>query len=118
MKLQYIYIYVINFVALYVFIYRSPILFVSFYIVSFISRLRVIFGLMPEAVKSDVTHIKLYTQKELIKLFKPHNQDPVMVPTSFSINPFKPGTYRLPSNNINKALDDHLLFFLKINKTN
>jgi len=34
-------------------------------IVSFISRLRVIFGLMPEAVRSDATHIKFYAKKRI-----------------------------------------------------
>ena len=85
-------------------------------IVSFMSRIRVIFGIMPQAITSDKTHVKFYTEKELIKLFKPFNLKPIMIPTSFSINPFNSKKPRVPSSRIIKSLDDHLLFVVQKSK--
>ncbi len=79
-------------------------------IVSLISRVRVLLGIMPQAVTNDKTHIKFYTKKELIQLFKPFNQIPKMIPTSFSLNPFNNSSLRIPSSGLTKSLDDHLLF--------
>lgn len=84
-------------------------------IVSFMSRIRVFFGIMPAAITSDKTHVKFYTEKELIKLFKPFNLKPIMIPTSFSINPFNSRKLRVPSSRIIKSLDDHLLFVVQYN---
>ena len=83
-------------------------------IVSLISRVRVVLGIMPQAVTNDKTHIKFYTKKELIQLFKPFDQVPKMIPTSFSLNPFNNNKLRVPSNNLTKSLDDHLLFVVNI----
>ena len=85
-------------------------------IVSFISRIRVLFGIMPQAVTNDPTHIKFYTHKELIKIFEPYNQKPKIIPTSFSINPLNAQSLRIPSNKLTKSLDDHLLFYIRVKK--
>ena len=85
-------------------------------IVSLASRIRVAFGFMPQAVTNDKTHIKFYTKKELKKLFEPHNQIPIMIPTSFSLNPLNTSKLRTPSIKITNSLDDHLLFMVKVNK--
>ena len=85
-------------------------------IVSFISRIRMLFGILPQAVTNDKTHIKFYTEKELVALFQPHSQIPKMIPTSFSINPLNSQSLRVPSNRFTRSLDDHLLFSVKIEK--
>jgi len=85
-------------------------------IVSFLSRVRVVFGKLPIAVASDKTHIKFYTEDELIKLFIPFNLRPEVLPTSFSLNPFNPMKFRIPSNRMTKSLDDHILFMIKVLK--
>ena len=84
-------------------------------IVSFISRIRVLFGYLPLAVSSDKTHVKYYTERELSKLFSTHDLTPDIIPTSFSINPLKQKGFRIPSNIAFKSLDDHIL--IKINVT-
>lgn len=84
-------------------------------IVSFTSRIRVLLGRLPKAVSSDKTHVKYYTEKELVKMFKIYNVKPIILPTSIILNPFgsKP-QLRVASNRFTKSLDDHLLF--KVNK--
>jgi len=85
-------------------------------IVSFVSRVRVLLGIMPLAVTGDPTHVRFYTKKELKKLFRPYNIKPVLIPTSISLNPLNANKIRIPSNNIIKSLDDHLLIKLSVTK--
>lgn len=85
-------------------------------IVSLKSRIRVLFGIMPTAITSDKTHIKFYTKRELKNLFKPFNLLPVMIPTYFTIHPFKSNRLRIPSNSITQSFDDHLLFKIEVKK--
>jgi len=85
-------------------------------IISFVSRLRIILGQLPLAIKQDKTHIKFYRKAELKNLFKNYNQKVSVHPTSFSINPFNTKSFRVRSNRILAALDDHILFSLKIKK--
>ena len=86
-------------------------------IVSFTSRIRVLLGRLPKAVSSDKTHVKYYTERELIKMFKQYNMKPSLLPTSIILNPFvsKP-TFRISSNRFTKSLDDHLLFRIDVKK--
>ena len=67
-------------------------------------------GKLPVTVKSDKTHVKFYTKKELNRLFASYNLKVEMIPTSISINPFNPKSVRLPSNRFLSSFDDHLLF--------
>jgi ubiquinone/menaquinone biosynthesis C-methylase UbiE len=79
-------------------------------IVSFRSRLRVLFGYLPHAVSSDRTHIKFYTRRELKALFKKFNAFVEMIPTTFTPHPFNSKKIRIPSIRLTQSLDDHLLF--------
>ena len=85
-------------------------------IVSLVSRIRVLCGFVPQAISSDKTHIKFYTKKELINLFRSFYQVPILHSTSFSLNPLNSKSLRVPSNQLTKSLDDHLLFSVKIVK--
>ena len=85
-------------------------------IVSLISRIRVLCGFLPQAISSDKTHIKFYTKKEIIQLFAPFRQTPILHPTSFSINPFNSKIFKIPSNRFTNSLDDHLLFSIIVSK--
>jgi len=85
-------------------------------ILSFISRFRVLAGKLPTAVKSDKTHVKFYTKKELNRLFAPYNLKVEMIPTSISINPYNPKSVRLASNRFLSSFDDHLLFKIVVIK--
>mgnify|MGYP003970771463 CR=1 FL=1 len=85
-------------------------------IVSFVSRVRVLSGIMPLAVTGDSTHVRFYTKKELIKLFDSYNIKPELIPTSISLNPLNSNKLKIPSNNITKSLDDHLLIKLIVKK--
>gem|GEM_PF-1940602 len=84
-------------------------------IASFLSRIRLLLGILPAAVSSDNTHVRFYTKRELITLFKPFDLIPEMIPTSFSINPFNSKRLKIPSNKLTCSLDDHLLFRIYIN---
>ena len=86
-------------------------------IISFVSRLRIILGQLPLAIKQDKTHIKFYRKAELESLFKNFNQKVSVHPTSFSINPLNTKSFRVRSNRMLAALDDHILFSL-IKKNN
>jgi len=85
-------------------------------IVSFMSRIRVLFGKLPVAIVLDKTHIKFYTKKELIKQFEPYNLVPKVIPTSFSINPFNTDLIKIPSLKIFSSFSDDLLFKINVNK--
>ena len=85
-------------------------------ILSFISRFRVLAGKLPTAVKSDKTHVKFYTKKELNKLFAPFKLQVEIIPTSISINPYNPKSVRLVSNRFLSSFDDHLLFNIVVIK--
>ncbi|MDG1900740.1 MAG: class I SAM-dependent methyltransferase [Bacteroidales bacterium] len=85
-------------------------------ILSFLSRIRMIFGLMPTAIVSDPTHVKFYNRKTLKKLFSVYKQTPKIVPTSFSLNPRNTKTFRIPTFHSLSSLDDHTLFYFIIKK--
>lgn len=85
-------------------------------ITSFVSRIRMILGIMPQAVTCDETHVKFYTKRELKRLFFPHHLKPEVIPTSFSLNPFNTRSFRIPTNRFLSSLDDHTLFKVEVTK--
>ena len=85
-------------------------------ILSFYSRIRMLLGLLPLAITSNPTHVKFYNKKSLKSLFANYHQNPVIIPTSFSVNPWNLKSLRLPSNRYTSSLDDHTLFTCIINK--
>lgn len=86
-------------------------------IVSLISRLRMLIGLMPVAIASDPTHVSFYRQKDIKQLFQLYNLNPQFIPTSISLNPrATKSKFSIPSNKLLCSFDDSLLFSLRINK--
>jgi len=86
-------------------------------ITSLISRVRMLFGLLPVAIASDKTHVSFYRQKDIIKLFDEKNLKPIFLPTSISLNPFKvKSKLSIPSNKFISSFDDSLLFYFYVNK--
>jgi len=86
-------------------------------ITSLISRVRMLFGLLPVAIASDKTHVSFYRKKDLIKLFSEKKLTPTFLPTSISLNPFKvKSKLSMPSNNFISSFDDSLLFYMYVNK--
>jgi len=85
-------------------------------ITSFVSRMRMLMGIMPHAVTCDETHVKYYTKRELKRLFLPYKLQPEVIPTSFSVNPFNTRTMRVPTNRLLSSLDDHTLFKVPVSK--
>lgn len=82
-------------------------------ITSFISRMRMIFGLLPVAIATDVTHVRFYRRKEIVKLFKQFNMMPNFIPLSISLNPKEPKSkFSIPSFKAISCLDDSILFFV------
>lgn len=86
-------------------------------VVSLISRIRMLFGILPVAIASDKTHVGFYRKKDIIKLLAPFNLKPQFIPTSISLNPlsFK-SRFRIPSFNLISSFDDSLLFLINIEK--
>lgn len=80
-------------------------------ITSLISRIRVLFGLLPPAISMDNTHVSFYRQKDLKALLGSNNFTPTYIPTSISLNPRTPKSkLRIRSGSMLSTLDDSLLF--------
>lgn len=86
-------------------------------IVSLISRVRLLVGLLPSAIASDRTHVSFYRKKDLHRLLAPYGLTPSFLPTSISLNPMNPKSrFRLPSTSWMSSLDDSLLFAMRVRK--
>lgn len=84
-------------------------------ITSFISRIRLLMGLLPVAISADPTHVGFYRQKDLKRLFALFGQTITFIPTSFSLNPFNAKSkMRVPSISVVSSLDDSLLFLFLV----
>ena len=87
-------------------------------ITSLISRIRMLFGLLPVAIASDKTHVSFYRQKDIVKLFGENNLKPIFLPTSISLNPFNAKSkLSVLSNKYISSFDDNLLFCFYVNKS-
>ncbi len=81
-------------------------------VLSLISRIRSIFGLLPVAIASDPTHVSFYRKKDIKNLFRKFDLNTTFVPTSISLNPINPKSrFFIPSFQMISSLDDSLLFF-------
>ena len=86
-------------------------------ICSFISRVRLLFGLLPVAIASDDTHVNFFRKKEILKEFKLLKQDVRFYSSSFSINPFSPKSkFRIKSFGFLSMFDDSYIFMVKVQK--
>jgi ubiquinone/menaquinone biosynthesis C-methylase UbiE len=83
-------------------------------IASFISRIRLLLGILPPAIANDPTHVSFYRQQDIKKLLGNYGLSSVFIPTSISVNPAThKGLLRFPSNRLISSFDDSLLFFMK-----
>lgn len=88
-------------------------------ITSFISRVRLLVGLLPVAIASDKTHVSFYRKKDIRRLFNEFSIEPKFLPTSISLNPFNAKSkISIPSNKYLTSFDDSLLFFMHVDKGN
>lgn len=86
-------------------------------IVSLISRVRLLVGLLPPVIASDRTHVAFYRKQDLRRLLAPYGLTPTFLPTSISLNPMNPKSrFRLPSTSWLSSLDDSLLFAMRVRK--
>ncbi len=86
-------------------------------ICSFISRVRLLFGLLPVAIASDDTHVNFFRKKEILKEFKLLKQNVKFYSSSFSINPFSPKSkFRIKSFGFLSMFDDSYIFVVKVQK--
>ena len=86
-------------------------------ICSLISRIRLLFGLLPVAIASDDTHVNFFRKKDLTRIFTKMNQTLKFYNSSFSLNPLNPKSkLRIKSNNFLSTLDDSLIFTLIVKK--
>ena len=86
-------------------------------ILSFISRIRVVFGLLPVAIASDETHVNFFRKKDINRIFKKFNQDVNFYNSTFSLNPFKPKSkLRVKSISLFGGLDDSFIFTVRVRK--
>ena len=86
-------------------------------ICSFISRVRLLFGLLPVAIASDDTHVNFFRKKEILKEFKLLKQNVKFYSSSFSINIFNPKSkFRLKSFSFLSMFDDSYIFVVKVQK--
>jgi 2-polyprenyl-3-methyl-5-hydroxy-6-metoxy-1,4-benzoquinol methylase len=82
-------------------------------IASFISRVRLLLGVLPPAIANDPTHVSFYRKKDIAKLMKNIGLSATFIPTSISINPLThKGILRIPSNRYLSQFDDSLLFYI------
>ncbi len=80
-------------------------------LVSLISRIRMLFGLRPMSFALDPTHVRHYRQKEVRKVFAPHDLTPRFIPAQFSLNPLnRLSRWRIRSNRLTCRFDDSLLW--------
>ncbi len=95
----------------------SLIIFTMPNICSLISRIRMLFGLLPVAIASDDTHVNFFRKKDLIRIFLKINQSLNFYNSSFSLNPLNPKSkLRIKSNNFLSNLDDSFIFTIKVKK--
>ena len=86
-------------------------------ILSFISRIRICFGLLPVAIASDKTHVNFFRKKEIKEEFKLFKQKVTFYGSSFSLNPFNPKSkFRIKSFSFLSGLDDSHIFIVKVKK--
>lgn len=86
-------------------------------ICSFISRVRLLFGLLPVAIASDDTHVNFFRKKEILKEFKLLKQNVKFYSSSFSINIFNPKSkFRFKSFSFLSMFDDSYIFVVKVQK--
>ena len=86
-------------------------------ICSFISRVRLLFGLLPVAIASDETHVNFFRKKEIKKEFELLKQNVSFYSSSFSLNPFNPKSkLRIKSFDILSTFDDSYIFVVKVQK--
>ena len=86
-------------------------------ILSFISRIRCVFGLLPVAIASDETHVNFFRKKDINRIFKKFNQDVNFYNSTFSLNPFKPKSkLRVKSISLFGGLDDSFIFTVRVKK--
>ena len=86
-------------------------------ILSFISRIRGVFGLLPVAIASDETHVNFFRKKDINRIFKKFNQAVNFYNSSFSLNPFKPKSkLRVKSIALFGGLDDSFIFTIRVKK--
>lgn len=86
-------------------------------ICSFISRVRLLFGLLPVAIASDDTHVNFFRKKEILKEFKLLKQNVKFYSSSFSINLFNPKSkFRFKSFSFLSMFDDSYIFVVKVQK--
>ena len=82
-------------------------------IASFISRVRLLLGILPPAIANDPTHVSFYRKRDIENLFKKIGLSAIFIPTSISINPAThKGILRIPSNKYISQFDDSLLFYI------
>jgi len=86
-------------------------------ITSFISRIRLLFGLLPVAIAADPTHVAFYRQKDIAALLRPFHLTPRFHATSFSLMPLNPKSrFRVPSIQALSSLDDSHVFTMRVEK--
>jgi len=84
-------------------------------VTSFISRIRMMLGMLPVVMVSDPTHVGFYRQKDLVSLMAPFGLMPEFHATSFSLNPMKPKSrIRLPSFGKLSNLDDSHVLTMRV----
>ena len=82
-------------------------------IASFISRVRLLLGILPPAIANDPTHVSFYRKRDIEKLIKNFGLSAIFIPTSISIYPAThKGILRIPSNKYISQFDDSLLFYI------
>lgn len=82
-------------------------------IASFISRVRLLLGILPPAIANDPTHVSFYRKQDIKNLIKNLGLTAIFIPTSISINPAThKGILRIPSNKYISQFDDNLLFYI------
>lgn len=83
-------------------------------LVSLISRLRMLAGMLPVAIAGDSTHVRFYRKKELAAVFAGYPARLTFLSTSFSLHPFRPKSrFRCPSCCWLSSLDDSLLLLVR-----
>jgi len=80
-------------------------------VVSFISRVRMVLGVLPPSISQDPTHLRHYRRRDVAALLARHGLRARFLPTSFSLNPLDPKCrVRVPPCALLSWLDDSLVF--------